>query len=102
MINTIKFNGKNYPYRIGYRALKKVKAELGREFDMPEDGSMDYEALEWLMLFAIETGCKGAGKEFDLKIEDMEMLLDESLTDILAGIAAFSRAVNSPAAKEKK
>lgn len=101
MINSIKFKGKNYPYRIGYRALKKVKAKLGREFEMSED-NLDYEALELLMFYAIETGCRQAEQEFDLKIEDMEMLLDESFVDILEGIRAFSQAVEERAAGKEK
>lgn len=101
MMNTIKFKGKNYPYRIGYRALKMVKAKLGREFEMTED-NLDYEALEMLMYYAIETGCKNSEQEFDLKIEDMEMLLDESFTDIIAGITAFSHAVEQKAATQNK
>lgn len=101
MINSIKFRGKNYPYRIGYRALKKVKAELGREFEMSDD-NLDYEALEMLMFYAIETGCRQAEQDFDLKIEDMEMLLDESFADIIGGIAAFSQAVDQKAATQKE
>lgn len=92
MINNVNFKGKKYPYRVGYLALKKVKGKLGREFDMSDD-NMDYEALEWLIFYAIETGCKQTGQNFDLTFEDIELLVDESFQDLIKGITDFSQAV---------
>ncbi len=98
MIKTIEYNGKVYPYRVGYKALKKVKAKLGRDYQHTAD--TDYEALEYLMFYAIETGCAKSDTKFDLKFEDMEDLLDEHISDILSNIRDFSQAANQQAAEK--
>lgn len=99
MIKTIKYNGKEYPYRVSYKALKRVKAKLGREFTLSAD--TDYDALEWLMFFAIQVGCEKTEMEFDLKFEQMEELMDEHISEVLSGVEAFSHAVKK-AADEKE
>ena len=98
MIQSITYKGKKYPYRIGYRALKKVKFELGREFEYTPD-SLDYEALEALLFYAIEGECIKEGIELDIKREDMEFVLDDCLIDLISSIRAFSQAAEKAAAE---
>ncbi len=90
MIKTVSYKGKKYPLRITYSVLKRVKADLGRDFrDDPED--FDYDGFETLTYYAIQKGCKDAGKEFDIKKEDMEDVLDEAMSQVIDALAAFSR-----------
>ncbi len=98
MIQSLEYKGKKYPYRIGYRALKKVKQELNREFDYdPASDEMDYEALEALLYFAMEGEAIKEGKTLDIKREEMEFLLDDCLIDLIQGIQAFSLAAEKAA-----
>ena len=101
MVATIKYNGKVYPYRVGYRALKHVKSELGREYEHDET-EMDYEGLECLFWHAIEGEHIKQKKELDLKREDMEFVLDECLPDLISSIVAFSQAVTKLTAQPQK
>ncbi len=90
MIETIEYKGKAYPLRITYSVLKAVKGDIGRDFkDDPEN--FDYEGFESLTYHAIRKGCKAAGKEFDLKRDDIEDVLDEAMSQVIDVLAAFSR-----------
>ena len=100
MVSTIKYNGKVYPYRIGYRALKGVKSDLGRDYEHSEN--MDYEGLESLFWHAIEGEHIKQKKELDLKREDIEFVLDECLPDLISSLTAFSQALNKGAQVRKK
>lgn len=102
MIKTLEYKGKTYPYRIGYRALKKVKQDLGREFNYdPGRDEMDYEALEALLYFAMEGEAMKEGKKLEIDREDMEFVLDECLIDLISSIEAFSHAAEKAATQKK-
>ena len=97
---TIEFQGKKYPIRISYRALKGVNSELGRDYKH-EDGNTDYEGMESLLYHALKAGAKTAGEELDLARDQMEDVLDESLSQFIASFSAFSQAAEG-AVEEKK
>lgn len=94
---TITFNGKKYPIRISYRAMKGANSELGRDYKH-EDGNTDYEGMEALCYHALKEGARKAGQDFDLKREDMEDVLDESLNEFIASFSAFSQATEQKVA----
>lgn len=100
MIQTLEYKGKKYPYRIGYRALKKVKQDLGREFEYTPD-SLDYEALEALLYYAIEGELLKEGQKMDIEREQMEFLLDDCLIDIVTGIQDFIQTAEKAAGPKK-
>ena len=76
--------------RIGYKALKGVAIDLGREFD-GNSGKFDFEGAEALLYYGIKSGCELTGKEFDLSREEMENVLDESLDEFISAFTAFSQ-----------
>ncbi len=92
MVKYISYKGKKYPIRIGYKALKGVNAAIGRDFEQKEQG-FDYEGAEELLFHGLKQGCEFAGKEFDLKREEMEDVLEESLNDFIQAFTAFSQDV---------
>jgi len=90
MVRNISYKGKKYPIRIGYKAIKGVNAELGRDFKGDAE-SFDFEGAEALLYHGMKQGCSFAEHEFDLKREDMEDVLDESLDEFIAAFQAFSQ-----------
>lgn len=90
MIETVKYKDKNYPLRITYSVLKAVKADIGRDFNNNPD-DFDYEGFESLTYHALRKGCKAAGREFDMKKEEIEDFLDECMSQVIDMLAAFSR-----------
>ena len=72
------YKGVKWPLRVSYYALKKYQLETGKDIDTLQD---DIENLEILVHYSIEAGCRAEDKEFTLKREDMELVLDESLSE---------------------
>jgi hypothetical protein len=97
MIRTISYKGKKYPVRIGYKALKGVNGELGREFRQEEGKAFDFEGAESLLFHSIKAGCQFSDVDFDLKREEMEDVLEESLQEFIAMFTAFSQDVQKQA-----
>lgn len=84
------FKGEQWPVRVSYYALKQYQLETGKGIETLED---DVTNLEILLDYALKAGCKAEDKEYTLKREDMEFILDESLSDfnkILTGSFAPS------------
>jgi hypothetical protein len=96
MIKQISYKGKKYPIRIGYKALKGVNMDIGRDFKADED-VFDYEGAEALLFHGLKQGCKFADKEFDLKRDEMEDVLEESLNEFITAFTAFSQDVQKKA-----
>jgi hypothetical protein len=102
MIKYIKYKDKKYPLRIGYKAVKGVNADLGRDFSHNENGKFDFEGAESLLFHGLKQGCEFTGQDFDLKREDMENVLEESLMDFISALPDFSRdARMAPGVKKK-
>lgn len=97
---TIEFQGKKYPIRISYKTLKGVSNELGRDY-RHEEGKTDYEGMEALLYHALKAGAKAAGTELELKRDQMEDVLDESLSQFINSFAVFSQAAEVAAAEKK-
>jgi len=77
----LNYKGDKWPLRVSYYALKQYQLETGKGIETLED---EISNLEILLHFAIVAGCKAEEKEFTLKREDMEFMLDESLNDFNA------------------
>jgi hypothetical protein len=108
MVQTITYKGVKYPYRVGYRALKKVSIDLGREFEY-DPNSLDHEALEALLYYAMEgeyikaqldEGVKREDIVFPVSKEQMEFVLDDCLIDLISSIQAFSQAAEQAASQK--
>ncbi len=101
MTRTVTYKGKKYPLRISYKALKGVALTLGREFRSDTE-LFDFEGAEELLFHSIKAGCKFSEKEFDLKREEMEDVLDECFDDFIAAFVAFSQDVQKRAGLDVK
>lgn len=102
MIKKLKYKGKEYSFRIGYKALKGVVQELGREFNSAGD-TFDFEGAEALLFHGLKQGAKSADQDFDLKRDEMEDVLDECFDDFIAAFVDFSQAAakkGSPGARK--
>lgn len=96
---TITYKGKKYPIRISYRAMKGANHELGRDY-RHQEGNTDYEGMEALCYHAMKEGARKTGSEFDLKREEIEDVLDESLNEFIQSFVAFSQATDQTVAEK--
>lgn len=79
------------PVRVSYSALKQYQLETGKEA-LSEEGMLDNMftgELEILLFHALKRGFKLQGKEFTLKKEEMEDVLDECLFEFIKIIPEF-------------
>lgn len=74
----LSYKGESYPIRVSYYALKQYQSETGKGIETIDE---DIANLEILLFHSLVAGCKAEDKALDLKREDMEFFLDESLTD---------------------
>jgi len=72
------YKKEKWPLRVSYYALKQYQLETGKGIEALEE---EISNLEILLHYSIVAGCRATDKEFTLKREDMEFLLDESLTE---------------------
>jgi len=71
------YKGEKWPVRVSYYALKQYQLETGKGIETIEE---DLTNLEILLHYSLVAGCRADDKEFSLQREDMEFILDESLT----------------------
>ena len=96
----LEYKNEKWPLRVSYYALKKYQSETGKGIETLEE---EITNLEILLHYALEAGCKAESKEFTLKRDDMELILDESLSDfnkILTG--SFPDATGNTSGDKKK
>lgn len=87
MVRYITYKKTKLPVRISYFALKMLKAESNKPLaELKED---DYEAYETLLFYALMQGHKKAEKEFTIKREDVEDIMDECFFEFIALIPVF-------------
>jgi len=90
MVKYINYEGKDYPIRISYYALKKLKETLGRSLSAEDDGT-DYEVYETLLFYGLQKGHQKMSPEetFPFKREDMEDVMDEVYIDFMKLVPQF-------------
>jgi len=93
MTEKIEINGKQYPIKVGYYALKYAVREAeaaGKKGVTMENILTDGEDVhEALLFYGIELGCKIEGIPFELKREQAEMYLDDCFTVFLQLLPTF-------------
>ena len=107
MTEKIEINGKTYPIKVGYYALKYAVREAeaagkkGVTIDsILTDGEDIYEAL---LFYGIQLGCKIEGIPFELKREESEMDLDSCFIKFMELLPTFfptPELVKKPRAKK--
>lgn len=85
-VDYITYKEGKYPIRVGYYALKKLKA-LGKDITNLDEG--DFELYEDLLFYSLEQGHRIEDKEFSFERKDMEMVLDLCFTEFLPKVQAF-------------
>lgn len=108
-VKFVTFRKKKYPVKLGYAALKKFKANVGKDVEkaMTED---NLEVYEPLLFYALEMGHKYTEKEFvfqdgdkkPITIDDMEMMLDDCLFEFIELVPGFFPNLQKTQASQKK
>ena len=88
MVRYITYEEEEYPVRVSYFALKKLKEDLGRGLSATDDGT-DYEAYEKLLYYALQKGHQKMKQEFTFKKEDMEDVMDEVYVEFMKIVPEF-------------
>ncbi len=87
MIKFLEYEGKKYPVRVSYYAIKMLKEDIGRSLiGMADD---DFEAQELLLYYSLKMGARKTGEEFTLTKLDMENMMDEVYMDFMKIIPEF-------------
>jgi len=111
MVKFVNYNGVDYPIRVSYYALKKLKEKLGRGLSITDDGT-DYAVYETLLYYALEKGHKLTypDEPFPFVIGkpdnpmDMENVMDSIYTEFMKIVPQFftDGNVEAPELGEKK
>lgn len=83
----IKYKGKEYPIRGSYYALKKATA--GSDIALEDLMSKDITILEPLLFYSMVAGAHFENEKLDIKLEDMEWVLDECFEDFMRILPNF-------------
>lgn len=77
MVEYLKIKGKEYPVKIGYYVMKKVKEKTGEDSltKAIQKHKEDLELYETMLYAALVQGAWEEEQELDLKEEEMEMAL---------------------------
>lgn len=77
-MNTIEINGKEYPFRLGWKAIKRYMRNKGSE-NLDE---IDLDDVELIAKEAINAGYEFEGKEDRVTVEDIENGIDADIASI--------------------
>lgn len=95
MTDTINYNGKRYPIKIGYYALKHSANEMkeqGVTLKLSDILSSDLEKLEPVLFYSLVMGARLEKQELDITREETEFVLDQCFREFVQLIpAAFKR-----------
>lgn len=95
MVEQITYNNKQYPFRVGYYAIKhaslEIKETTGKELSMDDIFSEEagMEIYEPLLYHSLVVGAKVTDIPLDLKREDMEFVLDFCLFEFVSKLVTF-------------
>ena len=77
MVEWIEINGKEYPIRIGYYVMKRVKEVTGKSLqDAFKEADDNIEIHETILWAALKTGAYAEKQELDLNEDDIAFILD--------------------------
>lgn len=104
MTKQLKVNGKEYPVKYGFNALRLFSNQTGISLDqlsqLQDSMSIDYAiALIWA---GLKDGARVEKIEFDMTMDDVADLLDEDQSIIEQCVAYFVESFVKPGDTEKK
>jgi len=71
MTDQVTINGKQYPYRLSYKALKQVSS-------LSAKGEIGIDSAEHALYWALKSGHQKENQEFTFEMKDMEEILEEN------------------------
>jgi hypothetical protein len=86
MVQHITINEKEWPIRIGYYVMKRLKEDTGKGFGDLEN---DISLYEHILLYSLQIGCKTMRIECPFKMEDMEEALEDCYFEFMEKIPLF-------------
>jgi len=96
MTEKINYNGKEYPVKVGYYALKhtarEIKETQNREIGIMDVLSDDITVLEPLLFHSMVMGARLEKQIFEIERKDAEYVLDECLPEFMRLIPKFFKA----------
>lgn len=87
MVKYLDYNDQEIPYSIGYYALKRFKGETGKDFEKTSDD--DLEALEIIVWYSVEAGCKITKVENPIDRDEIELFVNEVMNEFKDSIPDF-------------
>ena len=100
MIKHITVDGKQYPIRISYFALKKTEEDTGKSLVDIKDN--DYLVYETLLYYSLLKGAEITGEPMKFQKADMEKVMDEVFFDFIALIPLFFTKQEKNVLQEKR
>ena len=90
MVEYLKINGKEYPFRFGYYVMKRIKEKTGSGSfsEAMTKHKEDLELHEVILYAGLKAGAFAEKQELDLREEDMEMVLDSCFLEYLKAISS--------------
>lgn len=77
MVEYIEVFGKQYPVRVGYYVMKKIKEKHGKSLGEALQAAQDDPSIhETILMAALQMGAYAEKQDLDLTDEDMPMVLD--------------------------
>lgn len=99
MVQYITYKEKEYPIKVGYLALKRLKQETNKELQDITDS--DFEIYEALLFFALEQGARVMEQKMVFERTQMEEVLDECFFDFVKKIPLFFPTAEEGEGKKK-
>jgi len=85
-VQHISYKGEKWPIRISYYCIKRFQEETKKDIS---EIDKDLSLLEVLLWYGLVAGHTAEGKTIELKREDMEFILDESMNEFNEILMSF-------------
>ena len=104
MFEYVKINGKKYPVKFGFNALRHFSKATGTSIaDMSQIGeNMDFDIAINLMFYGLQDGARAAKESFTYTLEDLADDLDHDMDAIERCMTIFAGMMGGDKGGEKK
>lgn len=89
MVKYVTINGKEYPVRVSYLAIKKLAEENKIKLAQVDTDNMNPEMMEGMLYYALVSGARAEGQQLDLTRQGMENALDDCFMEFMELIPLF-------------
>jgi hypothetical protein len=100
MVKYITYQGEKLPISLSYIAIKGFEEDSGESIEVLDKKISNLEIVLW---HALRAGYKAERKEFNVKREDVEWILDECMSEFQKILFSFSPVTSDiPSTEPKK